>query len=133
MLMDNWLDEIMVETLKDDRHDRWNHHEQTFVDEDEEVVDESLHFGRITKNKNFEIFFSFHQNNLRYVEMDDQLVEHWNWVVEKMVDNILHVLVDLEYYRVLLVESVIVVVVEFDSTVVHLVVDLTSFDYLNKM
>jgi hypothetical protein len=63
--------------------------------------------------------------------MDVQLVEHWNLVVEKMVDSIHHVLVDLEYYKVVLVESVIVVVEEFDS-MVHPVVDLTSFDYLNK-
>jgi hypothetical protein len=65
------------------------------------------------------------------VEMDVQQVEHWNFVVEKMVDNILHVLMDLEYYKVVLVESVIVAVEEFDS-MVHLVVDLTSFDYLKQ-
>jgi hypothetical protein len=47
MLMDNCLDEIMVETSMDDHHDRWNHHEQTFVDEEDEI----LHFVRITKNK----------------------------------------------------------------------------------
>jgi hypothetical protein len=52
MLMDSLLDEIMVETLKDDHHDRLNHHERTFVDEE----DESLHFDRITKNKTLKIF-----------------------------------------------------------------------------
>ena len=79
MLKDNSLDEIMVvETLMDDHHDQWNHHERTFEDEDEAVVDESLHFDRITKKKNFEIIVSFHRNDLHYVEMDDPLVEHWN-------------------------------------------------------
>jgi hypothetical protein len=39
----------MVETLKDDHHDLLNHHGQTFEDEE----DENLHFGHITKRKEF--------------------------------------------------------------------------------
>jgi hypothetical protein len=66
--------------------------------------------------------------------MDVQQVEHLNSVVEKMVDNNLHVLMDLEYHKVVLVELVIVVVVVFDSMdhFVVVVVDRTSFDYLFK-
>jgi hypothetical protein len=59
-------------------------------------------------------------------------VEHWNLVFEKMLDNILHVLMDLEYHKVVLVVLVIVVVVEFDSMDHLVVVDQTSFDYLLK-
>ncbi len=48
-----------------------------------------------------------------------------------MVDNILHVLMDLGYHREVPVGFVIVVVEEFDS-MDHLAVDRTSFDYLFK-
>jgi len=64
--------------------------------------------------------------------MDVQQVEHLNLVVEKIVYNILHVLMDLEYHKVVPVEFVIVVVVQFDSMDYLVVVDPTSFDYLLK-
>jgi Na+-translocating ferredoxin:NAD+ oxidoreductase RnfA subunit len=63
--------------------------------------------------------------------MDVQLVVHLNYVVEKMVDKILHVPMDLEYHKEVLVVFVFVVVVEYDN-MEHLVVDQTSFDYLEK-
>jgi hypothetical protein len=113
MLMDNLLDEIMivvvVETLVDDQYDQLNHPEQTLEDE----VDENLHFVHIN-----------------YVVMDVQRVEHLNFVVEKIVDNRLHVLMHLEYHMVVLVEFVIVVVVVFENMDLLVVVDQTSFDYL---
>ncbi len=68
---------------------------------------------------------------LHYELMDVQQVEHLNSVVENMVDNILHVPMDLEYHKVVPVVFVTVVVVEFDS-MDHLVVDQISFDYLLK-
>ena len=59
-------------------------------------------------------------------------MEHWNSVLERMVDNSHHEPMDLVCHRVVVLEeSVIVVVEEFDS-MDQLVVGQTSFDYLDK-